>query len=233
MSNSQKVMTPQVVLQLLVFLVLVPLLPILIAWRWKWWEAWTFAGVNILGFAISRALAARRHPDILAERARSMQLADAKPWDKVLSRLVGLGGALIPLVAGLDARYDWTKPDFNLLPEVIALALIVAGFAFGSWALVENRFFSGVVRIQRDRGQTVVEGGPYRFLRHPGYAGALLTYFATPVLLDSLWTYLPAVFLAFILLVRTDLEDRTLHRELPGYKEYAKKTRYRLLPGVW
>lgn len=64
-------------------------------------------------------------------------------------------------------------PDFNLLPEVIALALIVTGFAFGSWALVENRFFSGVVRIQKDRGQTVVEGGPYRFLRHPSYAGAL------------------------------------------------------------
>lgn len=113
MSNPQKVMTPQVVLQLFVFLALVPLLPILISWRWKWWEAWAFAGVNILGFVVSRALAVRRHPDILAERARSMQLADAKPWDKVLSWLVGLGGALIPLVAGLDARYSITLRSYH------------------------------------------------------------------------------------------------------------------------
>lgn len=233
MSNPQKAITLRVVLQLFVFLVILPLLPILISWRWKWWEGWAFAVINILGFIVSRALVIKRHPDLLVERAKFTQHVDIEVWDKILSPLIGLGGALIPLVAGLDARYNWTAPDFNLLPEVIALALIIAGFAFSSWALAENRFFSGVVRIQKDRGQTVVDSGPYRFLRHPGYAGGLLTYLATPILLDSLWTYLPAAFLSFVLIVRTDLEDRTLHRKLPGYREYAQRTRYRLLPGVW
>lgn len=233
MNNQRKVATPRVILQLLVFLIIAPMLPILISWRWVWWQAWAYMGVNLLGFLASRALAARRHPDILAERARSLQHADTKPWDKILSPLVGLGGALLPLVAGLDARLGWTRQGFSLTAEIIALVFIVAGFAFGSWALVENRFFSGVVRIQTDRGQTVVDSGPYRFLRHPGYAGALLTYISTPILLNSLWTYLPAAFLAIVLCIRTSLEDRTLLEELPGYKEYAKLTRFRLLPGIW
>jgi len=233
MSNQQKILTPRVVLMLLVFLFLVPMLPILISWRWDWWQAWAYASVNVLGFLVSRALAARRNPDILAERSKFTDHADIKPWDKILSPLVGLGGALIPLAAGLDARYGWTGEAFGLTASLIALGLIVAGYAFGSWALIENRFFSGVVRIQNDRGQTVVNKGPYRFLRHPGYAGALLTYLVAPVLFDSLWTYLPAVFLAVVLFIRTSLEDRILREELPGYREYAQKTRYRLLPGIW
>jgi protein-S-isoprenylcysteine O-methyltransferase Ste14 len=145
-------------------------------------------------------LAARRHPDLLAERARFMQHEDIKPWDGILARLVGLGGGLIPLVAGLDARYGWPGVDFGLTEEIIALVVILAGYAFGAWALMENRFFSGVVRIQKERGHHVVSTGPYAWMRHPGYAGALLTYFATPILLDSLWTYLPvALFQSFCL----------------------------------
>ena len=116
---------------------------------------------------------------------------------------------------------------------MIALVLILLGYAFGSWALMENRFFSGVVRIQTERGHHVVSSGPYAIVRHPGYAGALLTYFATPLLLDSPWTFLPVIVMAIVLVVRTVLEDRTLQEELPGYKEFTQKTRYRLVPGVW
>lgn len=163
-----------------------------------------------------------------------MQHEDTKPWDEILAPLVGLGGALIPLAAGLDARYSWSVLDFGLTTKVVALVLTLAGFAFSSWALLENRFFSGTVRIQKERGHHVVSTGPYAWVRHPGYAGALLTYFATPVLLDSLWTFLPVVFITIVLVIRTSLEDRTLQEELPGYKEFAtQKTRYRLLPGIW
>jgi protein-S-isoprenylcysteine O-methyltransferase Ste14 len=99
---------------------------------------------------------------------------------------------------------------------------------------MENRFFSGTVRIQKERGHHVISTGPYAVVRHPGYAGALLTYFATPLLLDSPWTFVPVAFMAVVLIIRTDLEDRTLKHELSGYKEYAtQKTRYRLLPGIW
>jgi protein-S-isoprenylcysteine O-methyltransferase Ste14 len=233
MDNPKIKFTIRTILQLLVFIVLVPFLPLLISSDWGWWEAWAYALIGILGFAVSRILVARRHPDLIAERAKFMQHKDIKPWDSVLARLVGLGGGLIPLFAGLDARYDWPGPDFGLTEEIVALALILAGFAFGSWALMENRFFSGVVRIQKERGHHVVSTGPYAWMRHPGYAGALLTYFATPVLLDSLWTFLPVAFISIVLLIRTDLEDRALKQELPGYKEYTRKTRYRLLPGIW
>jgi protein-S-isoprenylcysteine O-methyltransferase Ste14 len=233
MGNPNKVLTVRTILQVFVFVVLVPFLPLLISWNWHWWEAWVYALVGVLGFVLSRFLAARRYPDILAERAKFMQHADIKPWDKTLAALVGLGGALIPITVGLDARFDWSARDFALWEELVALALVLAGFALGSWALIENRFFSGVVRIQTDRGQIVVDTGPYRYLRHPGYAGALLTYWFVPFLLDSLLTFIPVLLLSFVLFVRTDLEDRTLRRELPGYKTYAQKTRYRLLPGVW
>jgi protein-S-isoprenylcysteine O-methyltransferase Ste14 len=107
------------------------------------------------------------------------------------------------------------------------------GYVLSSWALLENRFFSGVVRIQKDRGHQVVSTGPYGFVRHPGYAGALLAYLVTPVLLDSTWAFIPAVLMAGVVILRTALEDRTLQEELPGYKDYARKTRYRLLPGIW
>jgi protein-S-isoprenylcysteine O-methyltransferase Ste14 len=233
MANMNKVLSMRLIIQLLVFIVLIPFLPIFISGRWNWWEAWAYALIAIFGFIISRYLASRRHPDLLTERAKIMQHEDTKPWDNLLARLVGLGGGIIPLVAGLDARYGWSALDFGLGAELIALALILVGYAVGSWALMENRFFSGVVRIQVERGHHVVTTGPYRWMRHPGYAGALLTYWLTPVLLDSLWTFLPVAAMTIVLIIRTALEDRTLAEELPGYSEYAGRTRYRLLPGIW
>lgn len=232
MNNQQKIISPRVVVQVLFFIVVIPFLPLLISWRWDWWEAWVYALSGILGFAISRGLVARRHPDLIAERARFMQHEEAKPWDKALAPLLGLGGGLVLLVAGLDALFDWSPP-FSLPVKILALVIIVAGYVLGSYALVENRFFSGIVRIQTDRGHQVVSSGPYRWIRHPGYAGALLTYLATPLFLDSGWSFLPTVFITILLVIRTTLEDRTLQKELPGYAEYARRVQYRLLPGIW
>jgi protein-S-isoprenylcysteine O-methyltransferase Ste14 len=146
--------------------------------------------------------------------------------------LVGLGGGLIPLIAGLDALFGWS-PGFSMGGKILALAVILAGFALGSYALIENRFFSGVVRIQAERGHRVVSSGPYHWMRHPGYAGALLAFLATPVFLDSVWAFLPALAITVLLVIRTRLEDRTLQDELDGYRDYARQVRYRLLPGVW
>jgi len=232
MENQPKTITPRTIVLMLFFVVVIPFLPLLISRQWDWWEAWIYAIIGILGFAISRILAARRHPDLLAERARFLQHEDAKPWDKLLSPLVGLGGGLIPLVAGLDALFGWSPP-FSLSAKIVALFIILAGYALGTWALMENRFFSGMVRIQTDRGHQVVSSGPYRWIRHPGYASALLTYLATPVFLDSRWAFLPALGLTIVLVIRTSLEDKTLQDELEGYRAYTKRVRYRLLPGIW
>lgn len=217
---------------MLFFIVVIPLLPILISRRWDWWEAWVYAGISIMGFAISRILAARRHPDILAERAKFLQHEDAKPFDKILSPLVGLGGGIIPIIAGLDELFQWS-PGFSLTIKIMSLIIILAGYTLASYALIENRFFSGMVRIQTDRNHEVVSGGPYRWVRHPGYAGSLITYPFIPLLLDSEWTLIPAVLLVIILVIRTYMEDNTLQQELPGYADYAQKVRYRLIPGVW
>jgi protein-S-isoprenylcysteine O-methyltransferase Ste14 len=229
---SRSALSARVLLQVLLFVVVVPFLPLLISWRWGWWEAWVYAIVCILGFAISRVLAGRRHPGLLRERGRMLRHEDARPWDKTLAPLVGLGGALLPLVAGLDARFGWSA-GFSLPVKLAALLLIIAGYALSSYALIENAFFSGMVRIQTDCGHRVVTGGPYRWLRHPGYAGALLAYVATPLFLDSAWTFVPAALLTTVLVIRTRLEDQTLQAELDGYRAYAERVRFRLLPGVW
>lgn len=232
MNDRHKTISLRVVVQVLFFVVVLPFLPLLISWRWDWWEAWVYAIIGILGFVISRVLAARRHPDLLAERARFMQHENAEAWDRLLASLVGLGGGSIPLVAGLDALFDWS-PTFSVPVKMASLAIILGGYALGSYALVENRFFSGLVRIQTDRGHQVVSSGPYRWVRHPGYAGALLTYLATPFFLDALWAFLPVMFLTILLVIRTQWEDRTLQDELEGYRDYTRRVRYRLLPGVW
>ena len=232
MNTQTKLMTPKTIFRLALVVVVFPLIPMIISGVWNWWEAWAYAIINILGFIVSRVLAARRNPDIIAERARSMELQGAKSWDKILSPALAFGGLIILIVAGADKGFGWSTP-FSLNAKLVSLTVIVLGYVFGSWALVENKFFSGVVRIQTDRGHHVVTTGPYRIVRHPSYAGALWTYLAMPILFDSLWAFIPAVLLLGVLVLRTSLEDRTLQAELPGYKEFTQKTRYRLFPGIW
>lgn len=232
MNEQQKLFTPRVILQLLIFIVLIPFLPLLISQKWDWWEAWVYAIISIGGFVISRILAARRNPDLLVERGRFMQHADTKSWDNILTPLLGLSGLFTHVIAGMDALGGWS-PAYGLVTKLIALAILLVGSFISYYALVENRFFSGVVRIQADRGQQVVTSGPYCWVRHPGYAGGLLAYLATPVFLDSYWVYIPVMFTTIILVIRTALEDKTLHAELKGYRAYAQNVRYRLVPGLW
>jgi protein-S-isoprenylcysteine O-methyltransferase Ste14 len=147
--------------------------------------------------------------------------------------IVALYGPLVSwLIAGLDFRWNWT-PHVPTPLRWIALAVVLLGAVLANWALVVNRFFAAVVRIQYDRGHQVVTDGPYRFIRHPGYAGGLYVWLSLPLMLGTLWAYVPALLTACALVVRTALEDRTLIEELSGYSEYAQRTRYRLLPGVW
>jgi len=218
---------------MLILVVLIfPFLPMIVSGRWDWWEAWVYAIFSILAFVVSRALAARRHPDLITERARFMEAKDTKSWDKLLAPLLAFGSVFILAVAGFDRLYGWS-PGLAPAIKIAGLLGIVIGYAFSSWALIENRFFSGTVRIQSERGHQVVTSGPYRIVRHPGYAGALLGYLCLPLLLGTLWAFIPAIITVIIGVLRTSLEDKTLQAELPGYAAYARQTRYRLLPGTW
>jgi protein-S-isoprenylcysteine O-methyltransferase Ste14 len=222
----------RILIMLLLVVVIFPLLPMIISGRWNWWQAWVMAVVFILGFIVSRVIAARKTPDILKERANYTRHDDTQPWDKWLSPVVAFGSVLILLAAGLDALFDWS-PDLSLGLELLGLALIVLGYGLGSYALIENAFFSGTVRLQPERGQTVISSGPYAWVRHPGYLGSLIANLGIPLLLDSPWAFLPVFIISVFFVLRTHLEDRFLRANLPGYSEYAKKVRYRLLPGVW
>lgn len=232
METKQKTLPIVKWIQIILYLLFFPLLPILLSGRWDWWEAWVYALICIAGFVVSRLLVARKNPDLISERGKFLKNENTQSWDKILAPLVGLGGNLIPLIVGLEAHYGQAH-IFGLIPKIISVIFLLAGFAWSSWALVENRFFSGTVRVQTERGHQVVSSGPYHFMRHPGYAGALLTYLVVPVFLDSLWAFLPSGLLTILMFIRTRLEDDFLQTQLPGYKEYAQKVRYRLIPGIW
>jgi protein-S-isoprenylcysteine O-methyltransferase Ste14 len=136
------------------------------------------------------------------------------------------------IVAGLDHRFGWS-PVFPLWLIVLGIFLTALGYAISAWAFIENRFFSSVVRIQTERGHVVCDSGPYRIVRHPGYAGNILPLLGIVLALGSVWTVIPAVVALVIAILRTVLEDRTLQEELPGYREYAHRVRYRLFPGIY
>ena len=200
------------------------------AGRVDWWPGWAVLAVMAAWIAATAIILIRLNPGLLAERLGPRK--GAKPWDTVIMSLLGLIQLARYIIAGLDQRYDWTG-GLPAVAQLAALALCVLGYALVVWATASNAFFSQIVRIQSERGHTVVRGGPYRYVRHPAYIGAILFELAVPVLLAS-WPALIISGLSVLLLIlRTALEDRTLQAELAGYTGYARQVRYRLLPGIW
>lgn len=219
------------IISILVLLLLQAVLLFGAAGRLNWEAAWVYLGVYVGALALIRMLVLRRHADLIAERSTVGE--NTKRWDRVLSLLVGV---IVPLaaflIAGLDIRNGWTD-DLGSGAQVGGLVITILGFAIVAWSMASNRFFSGVVRIQEDRGHTVATGGPYAMVRHPGYVGMIGFNVGIPLLLGSLVALIPALINVALFVLRTALEDRTLQRELPGYSDFAQRTRYRLMPGVW
>src|SRR5574341_719952 len=199
------------------------------AGKMDWRLGWIFLGLIVAVQRVTTLILLPTNPTLLEERAWMQK--GSKPWDKVIVSLGDAGWMAIGIVAGLDTRFDWS-PHLGAGFPVAGLVLMVSGFVIFLWAMASNRFFSSFMRIQTDRGHIVETGGPYRYVRHPGYVGALLTYTASPLALASLWTFLPAALLFGLFAWRTVLEARTLQAELEGYADYAQRVRYRLLPGV-
>ena len=199
------------------------------AGRLDWRNAWVLLGLNLAASVAASALVAR-HPDLLDERKN---VKAGKDWDKPIVAMVVLVGPIATwITAGLDTRFHWSSgmPPAAILAGVAAAILSAALIA---WAMYSNRFFSSVVRIQRDRGHVVVSSGPYGFVRHPGYTGMAAFTLATPLILNSRWALVPAALTAALTVLRTALEDRTLQQELDGYRDYARRVKYRLAPPVW
>jgi len=229
-SNGKSDLTRKIrnrMLQVLVqFLILAAIL-FISSGRLDWMWAWAYLGVGVSILAINVLVMS---PELIAERSEIKE--DVKGWDRVLGILIGVLtlGALV--VIGLDARFGWS-PQLALAIQLGGLVFLALGQGLFSWVMASNKFFSRAVRIQMDRGHTVATGGPYRYVRHPGYVGYIISWLATPLALGSLWALIPAGLVMCLMVVRTALEDRTLQEQLDGYGDYAGLVRYRLLPGVW
>jgi protein-S-isoprenylcysteine O-methyltransferase Ste14 len=195
-----------------------------------WRPGWVFVVVLVLAFGASAMVLARVNPMIY--RARSRFQPGTKRWDKALLAMMLPAMAAILPVAALDAgRFHW-----SILPlwvVVLGYSAMLAGIALTAWAQGVNPFFEPGVRIQSERHQRVIDSGPYRFVRHPGYVAAILLFFGMAIALGSLWAIVPAMLASMLLVVRTDWEDRLLQAELPGYLEYVRRVRFRLIPGLW
>lgn len=200
------------------------------AGRMSWRRGWIYVALYVTCIVIGEIIVSVKNPAILQERAQ--RHANTKTFDKVILPLIMLTFFLFPLVAGFDAvRFGWSHVGWGAFFGGLPICLM--GGLLVPWTMIVNPHLERTVRIQEERGHQVVKSGPYALVRHPMYAGVILQSLAAPLLLGSLWSYVPVGGTICLFVVRTALEDRTLRNELPGYAEYAKSTRYRLLPGIW
>lgn len=198
--------------------------------KWNWFWGWIFLLMMVLAMAAHVLVLVPINPALLADRAGGLRQQGAKLWDVVLAIIASLFFFGIVVIAGLDERWSWTG-------EIAPVWHLTGGLFFSVhwilfiWAMACNPFFSESVRIQP--GHQVARRGPYRLIRHPGYLGNLIGCLGQPLLLGSWWAFIPTLLTIIAFVIRTALEDQTLHRELAGYSEYAKQVRYRLIPGLW
>ncbi len=200
------------------------------AGRINYWEGWLYTSINIISVLLNSF--ALSNNDELAEE-RSTVKTETKSWDKKILGLSAIILIITYIVAGLDSgRFQWS-PRFHWSINAIGLVLILMGEVIFLAAQKQNKFFSSVMRIQTDRGHTVCDTGIYNIIRHPAYFGMMVTAIGIPLILGSLWGFIPSIFSIILTLIRTSLEDKTLINELNGYREYTYKTRYKLLPYIW
>jgi protein-S-isoprenylcysteine O-methyltransferase Ste14 len=197
----------------------------------SWLRGWIHLGLWIVMMAVNFPILLKKNPAVLAARMKKHKFD--KLFDLIITLFIILPAILaIPIISGLDAvRYKFTAlPFWMICPAVL---LHIAGDVLVVWSMAVNPYLEKTVRIQKERGHYVITTGPYAFVRHPMYVGMIMLFAAIPLTLGSGLAFVPVVVLIIALIIRIVFEDRMLHCDLPGYEEYAKKTRYRLLPGVW
>lgn len=200
------------------------------AWKVAYWQGMLYVVLALVGVTLSHMLVAAGST-ITADRAREARAG--RDWDKWLLRAYFLVNVVTFLTAGLDSgRFGWS----GVVPISITVggaALMLVGQVLFALAKRQNAFFSSTVRIQTERGHQVCDTGVYRLVRHPGYLGMLTSLLAFPLVMNSYWAFVPAGVGAALLVARAVLEDRLLLEELAGYADYTKKTRRKLLPGLF
>jgi protein-S-isoprenylcysteine O-methyltransferase Ste14 len=200
------------------------------AGTWTWPKGWLFVLVMLASAAASILYLWRVNPALVLARINPHE--GTKPWDYVLLACYFPAMlAIFPVAALDDERFHWLPVPWWAC--LLGYFLLFAGVCLMTWAMAVNKFFEPTVRIQVDRDHKVIDAGPYAWVRHPGYASCFPLLTGMALCLGSCWALFPAVLSCLVLIVRTQWEDQTLQGELVGYKEYAQRVHYRLLPGVW
>src|SRR5260370_16358810 len=195
-----------------------------------WSRGWICTVLYLGALHTSRAVLKRLNPGLLEQRQTAIR-KDTKPFDKIFLRIFVSLTIVQHIIAGLDMRFNGASmPFWTVYPGI---ASFIGAATLIIWVLVKNPHAESSVRIQKDRGHTVVASGPYRFVRHPMYVGLIQLHQSMALILRSRWTMGLAALITILFLWRPALEDQTLRGDFPGYEEYTTVTRYRLMPGIW
>lgn len=218
------------VIRMVIFLVVSSTILFLIAGDWHWSGGWWYLGLQIVNTTLKGFLLIAARPELQEKRKKLGE--GTQKWDKVLSPLMAFSTLIISLVAALGFRLagQW---QVTLWLRILAVIIATGGYLLTLWSMRQNAFFEGSVRLQSDYNHQVVSDGPYRLVRHPGYLGLTLYNCVLPLVMESAWGFVGVGYYLIILIWRIALEDRYLRENLFGYAEYAKKTRWRLVPGIW
>ena len=218
-------------LQSLIWVAAMGALLLVPAGTWHWPAAWAFlAAMAVIAIACGWWLA-KTDPALLAERMRPPMRDDQPAADKKIVVAFGVASLLWFVVIGLDRRVQASDMPWAL--QALGLAVLVGSTFFIMWVMHANSFAAAVVRVQSERGHRVVDSGPYAFVRHPMYSGAIVFFVGAALLLGSWWGVAMSLLFVALFAIRAGIEERALIAGLPGYADYAARVRYRLLPGIW
>jgi protein-S-isoprenylcysteine O-methyltransferase Ste14 len=222
----------RLVVQTSAWLGLMGLLLFSVAGNWQWEQAWAFLAIFAVGSIAFSVWLLRRDPALLASRLGPLVQRGQPIWDRVFLLTFVLIWCGWLVVMALDAQ-RWHRSDMPPSLNIVGGALVIAGFLATVLVFRENSFAAPVIRVQAERGQRVIDTGPYAFVRHPMYAAAVLYLAGMPLLLGSWYGLLIVPLMIAGMAPRAVFEERLLKRELPGYADYMTRVRYRLIPGVW
>jgi protein-S-isoprenylcysteine O-methyltransferase Ste14 len=191
-----------------------------------YWEAWVFMALFSIPMLLILIYLFKRDRELLKRR---LQVKEKKPGQSILAKMFYISVCLFFFISGLDKRYGWSSVPFIII--VISEILFLAGYLFLFLVFKENKYLAHTVVVEE--GQRVVTTGPYAVVRHPMYLAELIMFIFAPISLGSYWAIIVNILLITLLVVRIITEEEVLLKELKGYDEYVKKTRYRLVPGIW
>ncbi len=194
-----------------------------------YWEAWVYLSIFMGSSLLTTLYLMKKEPALLRRRMRGGPTAEKRRTQKLIMLCTSIGFVALLVVPALDHRFRWSAMPLSGI--IFGDVLVAIGFYFIFLVYKENRFTSATIEVEED--QKVISTGPYAIVRHPMYASALLYLIGTPLALGSFWGLLAFAAMMPFLIWRLYDEEGLLAENLPGYREYQKKVRYRLVPFIW